>query len=162
MVVKYKTNRKGAPLGLSVLLLFLIVLAYTGPSSSLANRDFQLLILFCCFLSLDFFFGMFILASDTGIYSNKFFLFRRGLAYDEIQEVWYYPTYVTGGRNRTLAIKGREFGADKIVKLGGNKFFSEETLADIVFLISKHAPNAQLDGASEELMRSGSGARLPI
>ena len=54
-----------------------------------------------------------------------------------------------------LAIKGIHNGRDKVVKLGGNKSFSEETLADIVFLINKRNPEVVLDGASEELTRRG-------
>ena len=154
MTTKYKTNRKGAPLHLSILLLFFIALGATGPKTSYANHDLAILIAFCMFLSILFFFGVSIEADDKGIYTIDLFVFKRGMAYVEIQEVWYYPAYITGGRTRIVAIKGSHNGREKIIRLGGNKFFSDETLSDIVFLIKKRNPNAQLDGASEELMRS--------
>jgi len=45
-------------------------------------------------------------------------------------------------------------GQKRIVKLGGNEFYSEETLSDIVLLLQERNPSILLDEASEELMRS--------
>jgi len=58
------------------------------------------------------------------------------------------------GRARVLAIMGIHKGQKRIVKLGGNKFYSEETLSDIVLLLQERNPSILLDEASEELMRS--------
>jgi hypothetical protein len=154
MVIKYKTNRKGAPLHLSILLAVFVALACSGPNTNHKAHDLLVCAACCCLLSLWFFFGKFILANDDGIYSVDVFVFKRGLHFKDIQEVWYYQAYVTGGRTRILAIKGTHDGKEQIVKLAGNKFFSAQTLSDIVFLIQKRNPKVRLDGASEELVRN--------
>ena len=106
MVIKYKTNRKGSPLHLSILLAVLFALACTGPNTNHKAHDLVFIAAYCCLFSLWFFFGAFIVANDDGIYGVNLFIFKRGLLFTEIQEVWYYQAYITGGRTRILAIKG--------------------------------------------------------
>jgi hypothetical protein len=125
MVIKYATNRKGAPRSLALGIAFILVVAFSSSNVHLSDPDIQGIITFFALIVLYGFFGIFIIADDTGVYKVDPFIFKRGLPYNEIQEVWYYQSYVTGGRPRILAIKGSHNGQDKVVKLGGNKFFSD-------------------------------------
>jgi hypothetical protein len=155
MDIKYRTNRKGAPLGIFILLLSMFCITFLSPKASVYNPGFLIMCELSAALLFWVFFATYIIANDIGIYIIDWFIFKRGLPYKEIEEVWYYQYYKWGGQTRILAIKGKRNGRDKIVKLGGNKYFSEQTLSDVVFLIQKRNPNVMLDGASEDLLRRG-------
>jgi hypothetical protein len=104
------------------------------------------------FVLVDSFLGDFVLITDGYIYAVYYFFFRRGLAFKDIKEVYYHPTWIIGTRARTLSIVGFPNGKRKVVKLATNHFYSLASMAAIIGEIKRHNPHAELDDGARELI----------
>lgn len=90
MTIKYQTNRRKAPRFLLFGVVLILTLAFSSPNVHLRDPDVQSIILLFALTVFYAFFEISIIADDVGVYKVDLFIFKRGLRYGEVQEVWYY------------------------------------------------------------------------
>lgn len=153
--MKYKTNRKWA--GMIAILLSLAVIITLLSSKQPIESLILLVMLFFLFVSIDVFWGYYVLISNDQLNIVKSFIWKRKVNINLIQAIDYRQTFNLGESfaqyYKSLYIVWlQENGGAKMVNLP-NDAFTEKTLAQIAKKLKDLNPRIELDKNTEELIK---------
>jgi hypothetical protein len=152
---KFSINRTGEPLVATIGSLILLLFVLLSPNVHVTDPRFLCVVLVWTLVAVDLFFGTFIIIDKEEVYTVDYFVYKKGLNIDQIENINYAPTWGPRAPNaRTLSISGVVSGRNKEVKLGTNHFFSRKTLAAIVEEIKHRKPSVDLDESTKLLLEN--------
>jgi hypothetical protein len=156
---KYRPSKKWyVPIeiigGVMLLSLVYSILKYPSMNSS----PIAILLDICLALALSFYtlfpaFGMFVTFSGKRLCRIDYFILKKSLSVDDIVDIQYLPTFITGRTNRTLTITADRDDEIKQIMMS-YPTFTERTLASVVNGLRKVNPSIQLDEEARALADS--------
>jgi hypothetical protein len=150
MELKYQTDRKQGPTVITVLTIIGLLFFFSSPNVHFNDPWVIGLCVLYFLIVIDLYWGTYIIINDSGLYAVDFFFYRNGLKFDQIQGIYYHPTWIMGSKARTLSITGST--RRRSVRLGTNHFYSLRTIAAIISEIKKRNPRVELDESAQGLI----------
>lgn len=151
---KFSINKTGEPLVATIGSFILLIFVSSSPNVHVTDPRYLCVVLVWTLVAIDLYFGTFIIIDKDEAYTVDYFVYKKGLNIDQIENINYAPTWGPRAPNaRTLSISGVTSGRNKEVKLGTNHFFSRRILAAIVEEIRHRKPSVTLDDGAEHLLK---------
>jgi hypothetical protein len=152
MDLKYRTDRQQGATVVALGVALMVLFSMMSPNIHLNDPVVLGLYFVLLFIAIDLYWGTYIVVNESGVYAVDYFFHKTGLKFEQIESIYYHPTWIIGSRARTLSIIGILGGKRKTVKLGTNHFYSLKSLAAIIAEVRKNNPTVKMDGPTQELM----------
>lgn len=139
-------------IALSVIII--LIMFFGSPKSPSTDSWKWIISLGFLLVAINFKFGIYVYIQEGYIYRVQEFFVRRKLKVQEIQGIFYKPTFIVGKINRSIYIVADPNDSSKIIEMS-NTGFDRKTLIRVVTDLKTMNPSIKLDEYTKSLLAEG-------